>query len=133
MITPANKKGHPNKDDPCRFAVTTPVDDDSIVAKSLAALCTTSQKILIDNQIVELPETYLMPQFSLTPVDFEQHLQQVRKELCSGLQCCRDCTHFIPVIDTHFLGSGLCGYRYRLKGTTAFGGTACIHFEKKEE
>ena len=65
MITPANKKGHPNKDDPCRFAVTTPVDDDSIVAKSLAALCTTSQKILIDNQIVELPETYLMPQFSL--------------------------------------------------------------------
>lgn len=63
---------------------------------------------------------------TITPADFEQHLRNVRKELCSGLQYCKDCQHYIPTFDSLVFGCGLCGCR--LHETTAFGGTACSHF-----
>ena len=116
-VTPQQKRP-PDKDGPCSF-----------VAKSLDALCSTSNKILIDGQIVELPKTYPMPQFSITPADFEQHLREVRQELCSGLQYCKDCQHYILTINSLVFGTGLCGFR--LHETTAYSGIACTHFSPK--
>lgn len=62
----------------------------------------------------------------ITPADFEQYLRNVRKELCSRLQYCKDCQHYIPGFDHLSPLGGLCGKR--CKETTDFGGTACSHF-----
>lgn len=65
----------------------------------------------------------------ITPDDFEHLLQQVRQELCSGLQYCKDCQHYIPAFNTLVFGTGLCGCR--VHETTAYSGTACTHFSPK--
>ena len=41
----------------------------------------------------------------ITPDDFEHLLQQVRQELCSGLQYCKDCQHYIPAFNTLVFGT----------------------------
>lgn len=66
---------------------------------------------------------------TITPADFEQHLREVRQERCSGLQYCKDCQHYIPVLDSLVFGTGLCGCR--LHGTTAHSGTSCTDFSPK--